>query len=113
MVACWLLFPASVLFGQKPKVAIVVWDGHCKEGQNVGTFRVYQLGEHLPGLKVKLKCEGIAEEGLDYRSPGLGIIQKVDKYNDLTVFWHISSSRSSSAISKPEAVVAKISRDNL
>ena len=84
-MACWLVIPGSVLFGQKPKVAIVVWDGHCKEGQNVGTFRVYQLGEPVPGLKVKLKCEGSAGEGLDYRSLGLGNIQKVDKYNEIHI----------------------------
>ena len=83
--ACWLVLPGSVLFGQKPKVAIVVWDGHCKEGQNVGTFRVYQLGDPFPGLKVKLKCEGSAGEGLDYRSLGLGIIQEVDKYKEIHI----------------------------
>ncbi len=83
--ACWMLIPGSVLMGQKPKVAIVVWDGHCKEGQNVGTFRVYQLGDPVPGLKVRLKCEGSAGEGLDYRSLGLGIIQEVDRYNEIHI----------------------------
>jgi len=38
-----VLFLCSNLFAQKPKVAIVVWDGHAKEGQNVGTFRLYLL----------------------------------------------------------------------
>lgn len=66
-------------------MAIVVWDGHCKEGQNVGTFRVYQLGEPVPGLKVKLNCEGSAGEGLDYRSLGLGIIQEVDSYKEIHI----------------------------
>jgi len=71
---------------QKPKVAIVVWDGHAKEGQNIGTFRLYQLGDDpSPGLKVKIKCEGTASEGLDYRSLGLGIERKIDRYKDIHI----------------------------
>jgi len=53
----WLIFFGFVallfctnLYAQKPKVGIVVWDGHAKEGQNVGTFRLYQIGEVTPGL---------------------------------------------------------------
>jgi len=50
-----VLFLCSNLFAQKPKVAIVVWDGHAKEGQNVGIFRLYQIGDVTPGLNVKIK----------------------------------------------------------
>jgi len=84
-VAAWLLLPASVLFAQKPKVAIVVWDGIAKEGENIGTFRLYQIGEPVSNLKVKIKCEGTASEGLDYRSLGLGNVQEINKYNEIHI----------------------------
>jgi len=80
-----LLLPATVILAQKPKVAIVVWDGNAKEGQNIGTFRLYQIGEPVSNLKVKIKCEGTASEGLDYRSLGLGNVQEINKYNEIHI----------------------------
>ncbi len=73
----------TILYAQKPKVAIVVWDGHAKEGQNVGTFRIYQLGDVTPGLRVKIDCEGTAGEGVDFRAHR--IIHSVDRYRDLHI----------------------------
>jgi ADP-ribosylglycohydrolase len=84
-MAAWLLLPAAVLHAQKPKVGIVVWDGKAKEGQNIGTFRLYQIGEPVSNLKVKIKCEGTASEGLDYRSLGLGNVQEINKYNEIHI----------------------------
>ena len=84
-VAAWVVLPASILYAQLPKVGIVVWDGHAKEGRNIGTFRLYQIGEPLPNLKVKIKCEGTASEGLDYRSLGLGNIQEINRYNEIHI----------------------------
>jgi ADP-ribosylglycohydrolase len=80
-----VIFISAHLYAQKPKVGIVVWDGNAKEGQNVGTFRLYQIGDPVPDLKVKIKCEGTASEGLDYRSLGLGIIQKINKYKEIHI----------------------------
>lgn len=86
LVIALLCFSCSPPQAQKkPKVAIVVWDGHAKEGQNVGTFRLYQLGEVTPGLKVTVKCEGTAGEGLDYRSLGLGTVQEINRYKDIHI----------------------------
>ncbi|NOR74647.1 MAG: hypothetical protein GQ525_05765 [Draconibacterium sp.] len=73
------------LYAQTPKVGIVVWDGNSKEGQNVGTFRLYQIGEPVSNLKVKIKCEGTASEGLDYRSLGLGNVQRINKYKEIHI----------------------------
>ena len=84
-LSAWLLIPAAFLFAQKPKVAIVVWDGIAKEGENIGTFRLYQIGEPVSNLKVKIKCEGTASEGLDYRSLGLGNVQQISKYNEIHI----------------------------
>lgn len=84
-LAAWLIFPASILFAQKPKVAIVVWDGIAKEGENIGTFRLYQIGEPVPNLRVELKCEGTANEGLDYRSLGIGIVREINKYSQIHI----------------------------
>jgi len=84
-VAGWLLLSGSYLFAQKPKVAIVVWDGIAKEGENIGTFRLYQIGEPVPNLRVKIKCEGTASEGLDYRSLGLGIVKEINKYKEIHI----------------------------
>ena len=52
-MAVGLLLPATIILAQKPKVAIVVWDGNAKEGQNIGTFRLYQIGEPVSNLKVQ------------------------------------------------------------
>jgi len=84
-LAAGLLLPAAVLVAQKPEVGIVVWDGNAKEGQNIGTFRLYQIGEPVSNLKVKIKCEGTASEGLDYRSLGLGNVQEIKKYNEIHI----------------------------
>ncbi len=50
MIYLLTLVLVANLYAQKPKVGIVVWDGHAKEGQSVGTFRLYQIGEVTPGL---------------------------------------------------------------
>lgn len=71
------------LYAQKPKVGVVVWDNHAKEGQNVGTFRLYQIGKITPGLTVKIKCGGTADEGLDYRAHS--IERKINRYRDLHI----------------------------
>ncbi len=63
-----LLLTGPVLLAQKPTVSIVVYDGNSKEGQDRGEIRIYQLNEHTPGLNVKIKCQGKALEGLDYRA---------------------------------------------
>ena len=34
---------------------------------------------------MKIKCEGTAGEGLDYRSLGLGIVQKIDRFKDIEI----------------------------
>jgi ADP-ribosylglycohydrolase len=81
---CTILISLN-LFAQKPKVGIVVWDGNAKEGQNIGTFRLYQIGEPTSNLKVKIKCEGTAREGLDYRSLGLGNVQEITRYKEINI----------------------------
>ena len=68
---------------QKPRVAVVVWDENAKEGQNLGEIRVYQLGEPVSGLIVKIKYEGTASEGIDYRC--YENVLKVDKYQKIVV----------------------------
>ena len=84
-LTAWLTLPASLLYSQKPKVGIVVWDGNAKEGQNIGTFRLYQIGERASNLKVNIKCEGTAREGLDYRSLGLGNVQDINRYSEIHI----------------------------
>lgn len=56
-----------------------------QEGENIGTFRLYQIGEPVSNLNVKIKCEGEASEGLDYRSLDLGNIQKINKYKEIHI----------------------------
>ncbi|MCK5104545.1 MAG: hypothetical protein KAR17_17090, partial [Cyclobacteriaceae bacterium] len=64
-------------------VAVVVWDENAQEGQSLGEIRVYQLGEPVPGLKVKIKYEGTASEGIDYRC--YDNVLTVDKYQKVVV----------------------------
>ena len=78
-IAGWLLFPCSDILAQKPIVAAVVWDDRAKEGEDQGELRVYQLGEPVPGLKVKVSYEGTASDGFDYRC-NKNVLQ-VDKYD--------------------------------
>ncbi|MCK5470389.1 MAG: ADP-ribosylglycohydrolase family protein [Cyclobacteriaceae bacterium] len=68
---------------KKPMVAVVVWDENAQEGQSLGEIRVYQLGEPVPGLKVKIKYEGTASEGIDYRC--YDNVLTVDKYQKVVV----------------------------
>lgn len=63
----FLIFTGVETFAQKPVVAAVVWDDRAKEGEDLGELRIYQLGEPVPGLKVKVRYEGTAKNGFDYR----------------------------------------------
>jgi len=62
-LAAWLILSASGLMAQKPMVAAVVWDDRAKEGEDLGEIRIYQLGESVQGLTVKVKYEGSASDG--------------------------------------------------
>ena len=66
-VAGWLLIPCSEILAQKPIVAAVVWDDRAKEGEDLGELRIYQLGDPVRGLTVKVSYEGPASDGYDYR----------------------------------------------
>lgn len=55
------------LYAQKPVVAIVAWDEKAKESSNPAEIRIIQVGEPTPDLTVKIKIEGTASDGLDYR----------------------------------------------
>lgn len=68
---------------KKPTVAIVTWDDSAKEGRDVGSIRVYQLGEPVSGLKVKVKYQGTASDGFDYRSNNNEFT--VDKYKEIGI----------------------------
>ena len=63
MAALLIFFPD--LLAQKPIVAAVVWDDRAKEGEDLGELRVYQLGEPVAGLMVKVSYEGAASDGFD------------------------------------------------
>ena len=55
------------LYAQKPVVAIVAWDEKAKESSDPAEIRIIQVGEPTPDLTVKIKIEGTASDGLDYR----------------------------------------------
>jgi len=61
------LFSNTNLFAQKPVVAILAWDDKAKEASDPGEIQIIQLGEPAPDLNVKLKIEGTASDGIDYR----------------------------------------------
>ena len=61
-----LLFSVN-LYAQKPVVAILAWDEKAKESSDAGEIQIIQLGEPVPGLTVRIKMEGTASDGLDYR----------------------------------------------
>ncbi len=61
-----LLFCAN-LYAQKPVVAILTWDEKAKEAADPGEMWIVQLGEPTPDLTVKIKIEGTASDGIDYR----------------------------------------------
>lgn len=73
----------SNIYAQKPTVAIVAWDGDSKEGLNIGELRIYQLGHPTQGLQVKVKYQGTARVGLDYRAYDDQF--KVDKYRRINI----------------------------
>lgn len=60
------LIPANTGI-QKPVVAIFAYDDKAKEASDPGEFWIIQSGDPFPGLTVKLKIEGTASDGLDYR----------------------------------------------
>jgi len=80
-IAAWCAIMSPALVAQKPIVAAVVWDDRAKEGEDHGELRVYQLGEPVPGLKVKVSFEGTANDGFDYRCNKN--ILEVDKYEKI------------------------------
>ena len=49
-------------FAQKPVVAAVVWDDRAREGEDLGEIRIYQLGEPVEGLKVKINYICVVKE---------------------------------------------------
>jgi ADP-ribosylglycohydrolase len=71
------------MLAQKPRVAAVVWDEKAKEGQDLGEIRIYQLGEPVEGLHVKIRYEGTAREGFDYRCYNNEL--EVGKYHKIVV----------------------------
>lgn len=58
------LLLCSNLYAQKPRVAIVVWDGHAKEGQNVGTFRMYHMTQNYDRVLLAFVKWGVQPEDL-------------------------------------------------
>jgi len=78
-----VLLCSSAVPAQKPTVSIVVWDGKSKEGHDHGEIRIYQLGEATSSLHVKIKCQGTAREGIDYRA--FSNSQKIKKYRSITI----------------------------
>lgn len=79
----WLMFTGSDMLAQKPVVAAVAWDDRAKEGEDLGELRVYQLGEPLPGLKVRVSYEGTAQNGYDYRC--YSDVLEIDRYGKFVV----------------------------
>jgi len=61
-----LLFSIN-LYAQKPVVAILAWDEKAKESGDAGEIQIIQMGEPVHDLTVKIKIEGTASDGLDYR----------------------------------------------
>jgi hypothetical protein len=80
-----LLFSID-LFSQKPVVAILSWDEKAKEASDPGEFWIVQLGEPTPDLTVKIKIEGTASDGLDYRCfSDTWKIKKKDRFKILPI----------------------------
>ena len=65
--ACFALIFSAELHAQKPVVAIFAWDEKARESSDSGEFRILQVGEPASSLTVKIKMEGTASDGLDYR----------------------------------------------
>lgn len=61
------LLSSTNLYAQKPVVAILTWDEKAKEASDPGKIWIVQLGEPTPDLKVRIKIEGTASDGIDYR----------------------------------------------
>ncbi len=75
---------AAGITAQKPVVAAVVWDDRAKEGEDLGEIRIYQLGDDpVPGLQVKVRYEGTAKNGYDYRCYSNEL--EVDRYRKIGV----------------------------
>lgn len=68
VILCVFSFLFSVdLYAQKPVVAILAWDDKAKEASDPGEIQIIQLGDPVPDLTVRIKTEGTASDGLDYR----------------------------------------------
>ena len=78
-----LLLSGSAAFAQKPTVSIVVWDGKAKEGHDHGEIRIYQLGAPAKSVDVKIKYDGTARQGIDYRAFDNSL--KVKKYRNIVI----------------------------
>ena len=61
------LLVSTNLNAQKPVVAILTWDEKAKEASDPGEIWIVQLGEPTQDLTVKIKIEGTASDGIDYR----------------------------------------------
>jgi len=104
-LAVILFMTASFLPAEQPVVAAVVWDDRAKEGEDLGEIRVYQLGDPVPGLIVKVKYEGAAKEGFDYRC--YSNVLEVDRYRAFVV-----RPISDGIIEGPENVTVRILEDD-
>lgn len=83
VLTLWLMHTGFEIIAQKPTVAAVVWDDRAKEGEDLGEIRIYQLGDPVPGLKVKVRYEGSASNGYDYRC--YTNLLEVDRYRKFMV----------------------------
>ena len=82
-LTAWLIFSNAETIAQKPVVAAVAWDDLAREGENNGELRVYQLGDPVEGLTVKISYEGSASNGFDYRC--FSNVLVVDKFGKIPV----------------------------
>lgn len=63
----YALLVSTNLYAQKSVVAILTWDEKAKEASDPGEIWIVQLGEPTQDLTVKIKIEGTASDGIDYR----------------------------------------------
>jgi ADP-ribosylglycohydrolase len=71
------------LYAQKPVVAIFAWDEKTRESGDPGEIQILQLGEPVHNLTVRIKIEGTASDGLDYRC--FDDTWKVDKMKNFKI----------------------------
>jgi len=66
-LSLFTLLSDADLFAQKPLVAIVASDEKAKESNDSAEMHLIQVGKYKSNLTVKVKIEGTASNGLDYR----------------------------------------------